>query len=137
MLSENNNDVKRLHDAERDLSRRHKDCRALEEIACDHKRRCDYDLYEIWRRFVEEESILRERSKEIEDHFCVEGANGTMWIFRETSVELFPPWIVQKPIVETWEHEYDIKVPVCERYFQVLDDKTAECDGLQAQLERA
>jgi len=80
---------------------------------------------------------MRQYSEQISSHFCVEGANGTMWIFRDRAVTLFPPWLEQKPIVEHWEHEYDIKVPHCEEWFITLDDKTAECDALQLQLERA
>merc|ERR1719352_1940594 len=136
-LSDGNNRVKAAHDQERALSAAHKTCRAQEEIDCHEKVECDYDLWRIWRRFVEEESELRQLSLEIENHFCAEDANGTMWIFRDHSVTLFPPWLEQKPIVERWEHEYDIKVPVCERFFEELDDKTAECDALQLQLERA
>merc|ERR1719389_1405930 len=136
-LSDGNNRVKAAHDQERALSRAHKACRAQEEIDCGHKRECDYELYGIWRRFVEEESILRQLSTEIENHFCAEDANGTMWIFRDHSVTLFPPWLEQKPVVEHWEVEYDDLVPHCEHLFTVLDDKTAECDALQLQLERA
>lgn len=80
---------------------------------------------------------MRERSTLIERHFCVEDANGTMSIFREHSVTLFPPFIQQKPVVEHWESEYDVKVEVCEDYYRLLDVKTAECDALQTQLELA
>jgi len=136
-LSDGNNRVAAASAEERVLSRAHKACRADEEIKCHEKIECDYDLWRIWRRFVEEESELRQLSEEVESHFCAEDANGTMWIFRDHSVTLFPPWLEQKPIVEHWEHEYDVKVPVCEHHFEVLDDKTAECDALQLQLERA
>jgi hypothetical protein len=37
-----------------------------------------------------------------------------MWIFRDHSVTLFPPWLEQKPVVEHWELEYHEKVPQCE-----------------------
>ena len=76
---------------------------------------------------MEEESIMRQLSTEIESHFCAEDANGTMWIFRDHSVTLFPPWLEQKPIVEHWEFQYDELVPTCEHLFVVLDDKTAQC----------
>jgi hypothetical protein len=39
--------------------------------------------------------------------------------------------------VEHWEEEYGDKVPICTNLFIVLDDKTAECDALQLQLDRA
>merc|ERR1719161_1057113 len=136
-LEQDNNLVAEKHDAERELSRRHKDCRDEEKIICDHKRECDYDLYDIWLRFVEEEYELRELSKQVEDHFCVEGANGTMWGFRDTSVTLFPPWRIQKPIVEQWEQTYHEKVPICENWYRRLDDKTEECNAIQLQLEQA
>jgi hypothetical protein len=136
-LEAGNNRVTAAHNAERAASQRHKSCRAQEEIECDKKRECDYDLYRIWTRFVEEESTLRQLSLDIDHHFCEPEANGTLWIFRDISVALFPPWIEQKPIVETWEEHYHDKVPVCERQFGVLDDKTAECDAIQLQLERA
>jgi hypothetical protein len=122
---------------ERRLSAAHIACRAQEEIDCINKRRCDYDLWELWRRFVEEEEILRQLSLQINSHFCVEGANGTMFIFRDQAVVLFPPWLEQKPVVETREHEYDEKVPECEDLFTTLDDKTAECDAKQLALEMA
>jgi len=136
-LEVDNNDVKVLHDAERALSRQHKACREEERIICDHKRECDYDLYETWLHFVDEESELRQLSREVEDHFCVEGANGTLWLFRDTSVTLFPPWLIQKPIVEHWEYEYNRKVPVCETWYTTLNHKTEECDALQLHLEEA
>jgi len=136
-LEDGNNRVAAASRQERELSAEHKACRAQEEIDCGHKRECDYELYGIWRRFLEEESILRQLSTEIESHFCAEDANGTMWIFRDHSVTLFPPWLEQKPVVEHWEEEYDEKMPTCETLFNVLDDKTAECDALQLQLERA
>merc|ERR1719454_2443084 len=136
-LSDGNNRVKAAHDQERLLSAAHKACRAEEEQDCHRKIECDYDLYAKWRRFVEEESELRQLSLEIENHFCAEDANGTMWIFRDHSVTLFPPWLEQKPIVERWELEYSNTVPICEEKFAILDDKTAECDALQLQLEQA
>merc|ERR1719183_786995 len=143
-LSDGNNRVKVAHDTERALSRSHMACRDAdyggensEEMFCDRKRRCDYELWEIWRRFVEEESEMRQLSLEIENHFCAEDANGTMWIFRDHSVTLFPPWLEQKPIVERWEVEYDDLRPHCEHLFIGLDDKTAECDAHQANLDAA
>ena len=136
-LSDGNDRVKIAHDLERTYSAQHKVCRGQEEVICGHKRQCDYDLWAIWRRFIEEESILRQYSTEIDNHFCAEDANGTMWIFRDHSVTLFPPWLEQKPIVERWELDYDEKVPHCERWFIDLDDKTDECDAIQTLLERA
>jgi hypothetical protein len=143
-LEDGNNRVKVAHDTERALSAQHMSCRDAdyggensEERACIRKRECDYELWAIWRRFVEEESEMRQLSLEVENHFCAEGANGTMWIFRDHSVTLFPPWLEQKPVVEHWEREYDEKVPVCEELFIDLDEKTAECDAIQTQLERA
>jgi len=136
-LSDGNNRVLAANNQERALSRAHKACRAEEEEKCQEKIQCDYDLWHIWRRFVEEESELRQLSLEVERHFCAEDANGTMWIFRDHAVTLFPPWLEQKPIVEHWEEEYDEKVPHCERKFEILDDKTAECDAYQLQLEEA
>jgi len=136
-LEDGNNLVRAAHDEERRLSAAHKACRAIEEVKCEEKRECDYDLYEVWRNFVEQESIMRQLSTQVSEHFCVEDANGTMWIFRDHAVTLFPPFIEQKPIVERWEHDYDIKVPVCETKYTILDEKTAECDALQTQLELA
>ena len=87
-----NNRVKTAHDQERSLSASHKTCRDSEHVDfCLPKIQCDYDLWGIWRRFVEEESILRKYSTEVENHFCAEDANGTMFIFRDHSVTLFPP----------------------------------------------
>jgi hypothetical protein len=143
-LEVENNVVKTLHNAERDLSVRHKTCRnealggdSSEEAICGGKIECDYDLWATWLRFVEEESELRQLSLEVENHFCAEDANGTLWLFRDRSVTLFPPWLEQKPIVEHWEEEYHRRVPVCEAWFERLDEKTAECDALQAHLEAA
>jgi len=137
-LEEENNDVKAAHDEERRLSQMHKTCRNDQERPiCDSKRECDYDLHATWLHFIEQESELRQLSQEVENHFCVEDANGTLSLFRDRSVTLFPPWLEQKPIVEHWESEYDRKVPICEDLFNRLDDKTAECDALQAHLEAA
>jgi len=60
-----------------------------------------------------------------------------MFIFRDHSVTLFPPWLEQWPKVQEWEETYDDLVPHCEYLFEELDDKTAECDAIQMQLERA
>jgi len=136
-LEADNAEIKVLSDAERRLSGDHGACRAEEEVICNSKRECDYDLYETWLRFVEEEYELRRLSKEVEDHFCVDGANGTMFIFRDHSVTLFPPWLTQKPVVEHWEYEYNRRVPVCEQWYETLNQKTAECDGIQGNLEEA
>lgn len=136
-----------LAEEEARLSEEHKACRGMgtepregctnEYCVCENKRDCDYDLFGIWNRFVEEESILRDHSDEIEGHFCLPGANGTTEIFRDRSVVLFAPWLEQKPIVERWEVDYDEKVTVCETRYQIMDAKTAECDALQTALEQA
>lgn len=136
-LENDNNRVKTAHDAERSLSSQHKTCRHQEEIICDDKRECDYELWAIWKRFVEEESTMRQHQAEINAHFCVEGANGTLWLFRDHAIVLFPPFIEQKPVVEHWELQYDLKRPNCTTLFISLDDKTEECDALQLRLERA
>jgi len=52
-------------------------------------------------------------------------------------VTLFPPWRIQKPVVETKEYEYSEKVPECEELYLRLNAKTEECDSLQARLEMA
>ena len=39
--------------------------------------------------------------------------------------------------MQEWEETYDDLVPHCEHPFAELDDKTAECDAIQIQLERA
>jgi len=135
-LEQDNNLVTERHDRERQYSRLHKNCRTEEAAICRSKQECDYDLYEIWERFVEEEYELRDLSKQVEDHFCVEGANGTMWAFRDHSITLFPPWRTQKPIVEHWEQQYHVKVPVCEEWYRLLDEKTEECNGYQERLEQ-
>jgi hypothetical protein len=132
---------------ERRLSAEHKECRGTgdesregctnEYCTCEDKRQCDYDLYDIWTRFVTEESILRDRSDEIEGHFCLPGANGTTEVFRDRSVVLFEPWLEQKPVVEGVEVEYDVKVEVCETLYQIMDAKTADCDAKQTALEQA
>jgi len=136
-LSEGNGRVKTAHDAERSFSRQHKVCRQEEQVDCHEKIHCDYDLWELWKNFVEEEEELRRLSMRIETHFCVEGANGTTWAFRDSAAVLFPPWIDQKPIVETKEHLYDVKVPTCETFYSELETKTEECDGLQLYLDQA
>jgi hypothetical protein len=137
-LEAGNNRVKTAHDQERLHSAAHKTCRNSEHVDyCLPKIQCNYDVWGIWRRFVEEESILRQYSTEIDNHFCAVDANGTMFIFRDHSVTLFPPWLEQWPKVQEWEETYDDLVPHCEYLFEELDDKTAECDAIQMQLERA
>jgi len=136
-LEEGTRVVKTLSDEERRHSQLHKSCRAEEEAVCYTKRECDYDIYAIWRRFIEEESLLRELSGHIETHFCAPDVNGTLQIFRDGSVVLFPPWLEQKPVVERVEVEYDVKHPECETKFITLDEKTATCDAHQTNLENA
>jgi hypothetical protein len=129
--------VKTLSDEERRHSQLHKTCRAEEETVCYTKRECDYDIYAIWRRFIEEETLLRELSGHVETHFCAPDVNGTLQIFRDGAVVLFPPWLEQKPVVETVEVEYGVKHPECETKFITLDEKTATCDAHQTNLESA
>jgi len=136
-LEEGTEQIKILSDEERRQSAFHKLCRDEEEGICLTKQICDYDLYAIWRRFIEEESILREYSGHVTSHFCAPDVNGTLQIFRDGAVVLFPPWLEQKPIVETVEVEFGIKRPDCETKYVILDDKTEVCDAYQTALENA
>jgi len=129
------------------LSAQHKECRGTgdedrkfcqnEYCTCEDKRDCDYALYAIWTRFVNEESILRDHSDTIENHFCAPDANGTTQKFRDTAVVEFKPWLEQKPIVEGVEVEYDAKVEICKVKYAEMDTKTDACDDLQTKLELA
>jgi len=130
-------EIKTLSDEERRYSASHKLCRHEEESVCYTKRECDYSIYEIWRRFIEEETTLRQLSAQVETHFCAPDVNGTLQIFRDGAIVLFPPWIEQKPVVERIEVEYDVKHPECETKFVNLDEKTETCDAQQAALEAA
>jgi len=142
-----NEEIKVLYEERVRLSGEHKACRGTgkedrkgctnEYCVCEDKRDCDYQLYAIWKRFVKEESILRDHSDVIEGHFCLPGANGTTQIFRDTAVIQFDPWLIQKPKVEKVEVEYDEKMPFCEKKYIAMDDKTDDCDALQTQLEQA
>lgn len=136
-LEQGTAELKALSDEERKHSALHKACRGEEEGVCYTKRECDYDIYAIWRRFVEEESTLRQLSDQVTNYFCAPDINGTLQLWRDGAVVLFPPWIDQKPVVETWEASYDLKHPECETKFSDLDDKTAECDAHQTNLENA
>merc|ERR1740117_2901204 len=136
-LAEGTEIIKGLSDEERMHSALHKSCREEEEAVCYTKRECDYDIYAIWRRFIEEESILRELSHRVESHFCAPDVNGTLQLFRDGAVVLFPPWLEQKPVPERIEVEYHVKHPECETKFVNLDDKTATCDAHQTNLENA
>lgn len=49
---------------------------------------------------------------------------------------LFTHGLEQKPIVERWEVEYDIR-PRCETLFIALDEKNAQCGAHQAHLGEA
>jgi len=136
-LEEGTEQIKALSDEERHQSAFHKLCRHEEEGVCYTKRECDYDIYAIWRRFIEEETTLRELSARVETHFCAPDVNGTLQIFRDGAIVLFPPWIEQKPVVERIEVEYDVKHPECETKFVNLDEKTEICDAYQTALEAA
>jgi len=146
-LLRGNQEIKLLYEERVRLSAEHKTCRGTgnedregctnEYCVCEDKRDCDYQLYAIWKRFVTEESILRDHSDVIEGHFCLPGANGTTEKFRAEAVIQFDPWLIQKPKVEEVEVEYDAKVPVCETKYKAMDDKTDHCDTLQGLLEKA
>jgi hypothetical protein len=110
---------------------------ATEHCACEIKRDCDYELWSIWKHFAWEETVLREKSREIENHFCVEGANGTVWTFRDHAVTQFPPWIAQKTVVEGWEAHYGEWMPTCQTRYLTMDATTAHCDAIQQTLEEA
>ena len=124
-----------LHTEERSHSDEHKACRSEEETACGTKRTCDYDLYTKWKDFLGEEEHQRELSREFEGHFCEPGSNGTLFSFRDEASILMPPWSAQWPIVQEAERVYDVTVPICEEHFVDLDDKTAECDAHQTNLD--
>lgn len=136
-LERGTEEVKTLSDEERRQSAFHKLCRDEEEDVCYTKRECDYDIYAIWRRFIEEEETLRQLSAQVETHFCAPDINGTLQIFRDGAIVLFPPWIEQKPVVERIEVEFGVKRPDCETKFVHLDDKTEICDAYQTALENA
>jgi len=125
---------------ETDLSTRHKACRGSdvgsESHICGGKINCDYELYRLWLEFVDEESTMRQYELDFDRHFCAPDANGTVAIFRETAE------MRMDPIIEFWpgttrDVAYDAKVVECEERFANLDDKTAICNALQAELEDA
>jgi hypothetical protein len=141
-------EIRQLEGLEQMYHTQHKECRGLltdswpavagcdtELCHCEGKRDCDYELWSIWKHFGWEEEVLREKSREIEEHFCVEGANGTLWTFRDYSVTRFPSWIEQKRVVETWEAQYGAWMPTCQTKYTSMDEKTAECDAIQQNLE--
>jgi len=136
-LEQGNTEIARLSDQERFLSTAHKECRAEEEGICIPKINCDYLLWELWKRFEDEEEDLRECSDEIEDHWCVEGANGTSWVFRDHAITLFPCFHEKWPIVQDWELQYRRQREICVSYYFELDAKSTQCNSLQLQLERA
>ena len=129
-------DIFNLNLENRQHSTQHKECRDLEAMRCEEKRTCDYDLWDLWKVFVDEERELRSIQVEIDGHFCAD-KNGTLETFRAQSVVHFEEFFIQKPRVEVAEEGYDNKHPFCENHFEVLDDKTAECDAHQLTLEQS
>jgi hypothetical protein len=129
--------INQLNADERAHSAAHKTCRDEEAMKCTVKITCDYDLWDLWKVFVEEEEELRVIQTGIEGHFCPPDANGTLFSFRAASVPRMESFITQHPVVVRAEERYDDKVPQCEHHFTELDDKTAECDAHQLALENA
>lgn len=135
-LEAGNEEIFNLNLENRQHSTQHKSCRDLEATRCEEKRTCDYDLWDLWKVFIDEERELRSIQTEIDGHFCAD-KNGTLLTFRAQSVVHFEDFFIQKPRVELAEEGYDTKHPICEDHFEVLDDKTEECDGFQMTLEQS
>jgi len=129
--------INRLNAEERAHSAAHKACRDEEASKCTTKITCDYDLYALWRIFIDEETDLRTIQTGIIGHFCPPDANGTLQTFRDISVPHMESFITQKPIVDLAVETYAEKVPQCEIHFTALDEQTATCDAHQAALEAA
>ena len=108
-----------------------------EALKCTAKITCDYDLYALWRIFLEEETDLRTIQTGILGHFCPSDANGTLQHFRDISVPHMQSFITQKPVVDLAVETYVVKVPQCKHRFTELDEQTAECDAHQTALEAA
>jgi len=135
-LEEANGEIFSLNLENRQHSIEHKSCRDQEDVRCQEKRECDYDLWDLWKVFVDEEREMRSIQHDVDGHFCAD-KNGTLFSFRAQSVVHFEEFFYQKPRVELAEQGYDTKHPICENHFEVLDEKTEECDGLQFTLEQS
>ena len=140
-LTQEVSEVHQLDQEEYEHHQQHFDSRVQEDVICGHKRECDYELYALWRTFIDEESDVRHIEDQIYNrnsgHFCAEDAhgnyimNGTTHEFRETSVPIMNDFTRQWPIVVQAEVNYDLKVPVCEALFENLDRQTGIAESHQ------
>lgn len=136
-----NRRIHQMNEEREALSTQHKLCRLEEEDKCRNKVTCDYHLYDLWKTFVDEESEMRFIEGNINEHFCVQDehgyyiANGTVAIFRATSIPYMTSFISQKVRVDMAEDHYDNFNPYCQSNYTALDEKTADCDALQFALE--
>lgn len=135
-LEAGNAEIFNLNLENRQHSSQHKICRDEEAVRCEEKRECDYDLWDLWKVFVDEERELRSIEHEVDGHFCAD-KNGTLFTFRAQSVVHFEEFFIQKPRVELAEQGYDLKNPICQNHFEILDEKTEDCDGNQLTLEQS
>jgi len=140
-LTQEVSEVHQLDQEEYEHHQQHFDSRVQEDVICGHKRECDYELYALWRTFIDEESDVRNIENQIyhrsSGHFCAEDAhgnyimNGTTHEFRVESVPIMNEFTRQWPIVVQAEANYDLKVPVCEALFENLDRQTGIAESHQ------
>lgn len=124
-----NLNINQRNSEERTASSTHQTCRAEEHAACVNKRDCEMELYDLWEDWVVEENELREVHAQIDGHFCVAGANGTLHTFRVNSVPYMQAYLEKKQDCDTAESNYDNKVPLCDATNLALDQKSNECNG--------
>jgi len=141
-LEQANLQIQHVRDERGEISDRHKHCRVEEDEICQEKRRCDYDLFGLWRDWVEEETEIRSIEGHINGHFCqtdADGhynANGTLATFRSLSVGWMSSFIDVMHIYRG-EVDYDEKRLICEELYLGLDTKTDDCDAQQDNLENS
>lgn len=145
-------EIYQLNQDQWEHNRDHIACRTQEAGLCEVKQQCDYELFSLWRCFVDEEAQLRQIEGELNGghhwdeinghhvsnsdphgHFC--NANGTTHEFRTGAVPIMRRFHEQWPVVVEAELNYDARVPQCLSHFNNLDDKTGVCDTHQENLE--
>lgn len=144
-LAQGVGEIHELHSDRYDRTNHHLTCRETEAQKCELKQYCDYNLYFLWKSFINEESDLRHIENDIyhrnTGHFCAEDAhgnfimNGTTHEFRVASVPIMNEFTRQWPEVIAAVEAYGDLRPQCEDKFTVLDEWTAQCDAQQAVLE--
>jgi len=121
---------------QRVASMAHSRCRREESRKCNKKCNCETEMESMWKEWeVAETQLVKDHDIFRDDHFCKDGANGTLQTFRDSVEPSMTAWIGSKQQCDKTATLYNKKVEKCDKTNKALDDKSAECNTKQSAVE--